>query len=68
MSKLEMVKIPKANFTAVNALLWLRENNYVMGHDAHEKNYYMFRQSPKKDNVKYFTKKLDNGILLVYEY
>ena len=64
---LQTILIPK-KFGYQKALQWMYEHNFPIKKVDIAKNFYRFRQSVPKNNSNYYTKRLDNGVELVFQY
>lgn len=63
---LQTILIPKS-FTLEDANKWMILHNYPIKKIDSKHNYYRYRQEePPQHAVTYFSKKLSNGIILVY--
>lgn len=66
MSTLQTVIFPKDSFTLNQAITWLRDNGFKFHKVDEKKNTYRFRQTNPVYPAQYYTKKLDNGVDLVF--
>ena len=66
MSILQTIIIPKDKFTLEQATNWVLSNGYDYNGVDIKKNTYRFRQADPIYPAQYYTKKLDNGIDLVF--
>jgi hypothetical protein len=62
---LQTILIPRSTFTLQQAVKWLIDNNYSHKKVDNTEHFYRFRQVPPTGH-KFYTKKLPNGIDLVY--
>ena len=66
--QIQSVLIPKDKFTRDEAIKYVRKHFQYKKIDSKQRpNFYSFRQFDPNKNSKYFTKKLDNGVELVFE-
>jgi hypothetical protein len=63
---LHTILIPMAEFTKDAARNWLKEHNHKYGNHRMTENFHRFNQIPAIEGAKYRTKKIKNGIDLVY--
>ena len=63
---LQTIIFPKKSYTLSQAREWLKVNNYKYGKVDERKNTYRFRQRKPVYPARYYTKKLDNDIDLVF--
>jgi hypothetical protein len=65
---IQSVLVPKDKFTRDEAIKYVRKHfQYKKIDSTQRRNFYSFRQFDPTENSKYFTKKLDNGVELVFE-
>jgi ribosomal protein S15P/S13E len=65
-SSVQSVIVPKDKYTLDEAIDYVRKHFKMTKIDI-KPNYYRFRQFHPRPNAKYFTKKLDNGIMLIID-
>ena len=63
---LQTIEIPKT-FTLKQSRDWLKKNNYAWHYHRLTTNFRRFMQTPDIDNAKYYSKKLNDGIVLVFQ-
>jgi ribosomal protein S15P/S13E len=63
----QSVIVPRDKFTLDEAINYVKQHFKMTKIDI-KPNYYRFRQFHPRPNAKYFTKKLDNGIMLIIDY
>ncbi len=64
---LQTIEIPKDDFTLKQARFWLSENDYDHTNYRLTKNFRRFMQVDPILGAKYYSEKLDDGIVLVYQ-
>jgi len=62
----QSILVPRDKYTLDEAIDYVRKHFKMTKVDI-KPNYYRFRQFHPRPNAKYFTKKLDNGIMLVID-
>jgi len=67
-SILHAVLFPKDKFTLTDAKNWLKLHKYKYIHNKETNNVYRFRIKDEIKNYKFFTKKLNNNVELVFMY
>ena len=64
----QSVLVPKNAYSLEEAIDYVKKHFQFKKLDVFQRpNYFSFRQFNPRPNAKYFTKKLDNGILLVID-
>ena len=64
---IQTVEIPREKYTLNSAKAWLRENGYAYHYYRNTTNYIRFMQVMPIIGAEYYSKKLPNGIILVYQ-
>lgn len=64
---LQTILIPRDKFSLNNAILWIKKNKHKLLKIDITDNFFRFRQSPPKHGSNYYSKKLSNGIVLVFD-
>lgn len=67
MDKVQTILFPKDKWTIANARSWLLLHGFIAKKvdRQYSPDYYRWRQKPPKKSYRYYTKKLDNGIMFV---
>jgi len=65
---LQTILFPDNRYNIRDVLKWLIDNKLRYIKITHEGNYYRARQAEPSRNVKYFSKKRNDGVVLVYMY
>lgn len=64
---LQTIEIPKKTFSLTDGRKWLKQNGYLYQYYRVTPNMRRFMQTPDIKGASYFSKKLPNGIVLVYQ-
>lgn len=67
-SIIQSVLVPKATFTKKQAIQYIKKHFKFIKIDDKPLNYYRFRQFKPTKGSKYSTKKINNGVKLIFEY
>lgn len=63
---LQTILIPDVNSVA-ESRAWLKEHNYSAAYWRRTKDYTRWMQTPPIKGAKYYSKVLDNGVILVFQ-
>lgn len=63
---LHAVLFPKSKFNMTTSKQWLKENNYKFVHNRQTTNFYRFRIKEQIKDWGFSTKRLSNGVELVF--
>jgi len=67
---IQSIMFPINKFTLSQAASWIKKNNYKLSFYGKQPEtlgkFHRFRQAAPKDTAKYYTKKLDNGIIFIF--
>lgn len=61
---LQTILVPK-NFSLSSAMMWVLDHNYKINKIEYTENFYRFRQRRPRKLAKYYSIKLNNGVVLV---
>lgn len=64
---LQTILIPKRYFSKQEAIDWIKHHYELKKIDETDK-FYRFRQNKPDANLKFYSKILDNGVVLVHQY
>lgn len=64
---LHTILFPMENFTRPQATKWIKEHKYDHKRVRNTRNFIRYNQSPEVKDAIFYTKKLPNGVELVFE-
>ena len=64
---LQTVEINRHKFSLRQAKKWMKDHNYANAYYRTTANYWRFMQTPPIIGSTYYSKKLDNDVILVYQ-
>jgi hypothetical protein len=64
---LQTIELPKSKFNLTTAKAWLKKHNYANSYYRTTDNYYRMMQTPDIKGANYYSKKLPNGVILVFQ-
>ncbi len=64
---IQTILIPRNKFTLSDAQKWVINNGFANKKVDLAKHYFRFRQFDPIPNAKYYTKKIDNDVMLVFQ-
>ena len=64
---LQTIELPRYRFNLRLAKKWLKDHSYANAYYRTTTNYYRFMQTPPIIGAEYHSKKLINGVILVFQ-
>lgn len=64
---IQTIELPKDKFNLRTAKKWLKDHNYANAYYRTTDNYYRFMQTPDINNANYYSKKLPNDVIIVFQ-
>lgn len=64
---IQTVELPKDKFTLKQAREWLKKNGYAYQYHRLTTNFRRFMQTPDIKDADFYSKKLPNGVVLVFQ-